>query len=118
MSRFNPPSTMHSDNAVARSSIPTPLYVTQQGKGVLLKFKTQAEADAAWRMLAALAEAHANRTHADREDVEREKANMYRSTMKRLEEPKPKIEYLGKDEHGPGSEHAAWGCQCDLCMMR
>lgn len=47
--------------------IPTPLYVTQHGKSVMLKFKTQEEADAAWRMLSALAEAHADRTHAEQD---------------------------------------------------
>lgn len=47
-----------------RSGIPTPLYVTQQGKSIVLKFNTQEEADVAARYLSALAAAHADATHA------------------------------------------------------
>lgn len=46
-----------------RRAIPTPLAVTQHRKDVTLKFNTQEESDEAWRLLSALAEAHADRVH-------------------------------------------------------
>lgn len=55
-------------NVTSREPMPTPLMVTQAGqKSVMLKFNTQEEADVAWRILSALAEAHANRTWAERD---------------------------------------------------
>ena len=55
-------------NIAPREPMPTPLMVTQrQDKSVTLKFTTQAEADAAWRILSALAEAHADREWQARE---------------------------------------------------
>jgi hypothetical protein len=63
--------------SMPRAQMPTPLYVTQNGKGVLLRFKTQAEADAAWRMLAALAEAHADRTHVEQTEKQLECEHAY-----------------------------------------
>jgi hypothetical protein len=55
-----------SNKEVARQEIgvPTPLYVTMNAKKVTLKFLTQEEADRAYRMLSALANAHADRQHA------------------------------------------------------
>lgn len=53
--------TGHTDVAT-KQSVPTPLYVTQQDLKVVLRFKTQAEADQAFRMLSALAAAHADHT--------------------------------------------------------
>lgn len=54
--------------AIPQPRMPTPLYVTQdRSKGVLLRFKTQEEADIAWRYLSALAEAHADRTHEEQQ---------------------------------------------------
>ena len=53
---------------VERQPMPTPLYVTQRSdKSVTLRFNTQEEADLAWRILSALAEAHADRTHTEQE---------------------------------------------------
>jgi hypothetical protein len=58
-------------------SVPTPLYVTQQGKGVLLKFSTQEEADLAWRILSAMANAHAERTHEQQLECMHDYAHVY-----------------------------------------
>lgn len=53
-----------------RETMPTPLYVTNHPDRpqVVLRFKTQMEADRAWRILAAMCEAHADRTHKEQED--------------------------------------------------
>jgi hypothetical protein len=55
-----------SNKQVARqeTGVPTPLYVTMNVKKVTLAFITQEEADRAYRMLSALANAHADRAHA------------------------------------------------------
>ncbi len=59
-----------SNQQVARqeTGVPTPLHVSMDAKKVTLKFLTQEEADRAYRMLSALAMAHADRAQAIQED--------------------------------------------------
>lgn len=62
------PDCVFGPKIVPRDKMPTPLYVTDGGrKKVLLSYNTQEEADAAYRILSALAAIHANAANAIRE---------------------------------------------------
>lgn len=50
--------------------MPTPLYVTQDGRKIILRYETQEEADAAYRILSALAAMHADHINKLREQGE------------------------------------------------